>query len=93
MRPFVTDTGLLVTPYLRAGFDYYAGANSGAVALTAADGTLFSSGFVRLDRAAAVLGGGLTLDQGNWSMFANYDAHIAGNWNTQEVKLGFRVKF
>jgi outer membrane autotransporter protein len=90
---FATASGLVVSPYARAGIDYYAGTDNPTVVLAAADGTLFPTSSVRLDRAAAVLGAGLNLGQDNWNLFANYDAHLAGNWNTQEVKVGLRIKF
>lgn len=92
-REYVSSSGLVVSPYARVGWDYLGGNNNPAVLLAAADGTLFPTGSVPLDRNSAALGAGVNFGRGNWSLFAHYDAHLAGNWRAQEVKLGMRLAF
>ncbi|MGA3404039.1 MAG: autotransporter domain-containing protein, partial [Acetobacteraceae bacterium] len=90
---FITASGLKISPYAAAGYQYQAGTSAQPVLLTAADGTTFNVGSTSLDRSAATLGVGAAAGQGNWSVFASYGALVSGNWQQQEIDVGVRVSF
>lgn len=92
-RDFIMSSGIRLSPYASAGYQYQAGDAQQAVLLTAADGTAFRIGSTSLDRSAGTLGVGIAAGQGNWSAFASYGALVSGNWQEQEIDVGMRVSF
>jgi hypothetical protein len=92
-RNFVTASGITVTPDALIGFEYEAGSRGVVTTLTGADGTVFLSPHNRLDAADALLSAGISAGRDNWSLFIDYTARIAGNWNSQTAEGGLAVRF
>ncbi len=92
-RDFPTASGVTISPYAALGYQYQAGNSEKAVLLTASDGTTFNIGSTSLDRSAGTAGVGVTVGQGNWQIYGDYRASIAGNWLAQEVRGGLRIIF
>ena len=92
-RVFVTDAALTIAVSGQVGYDYQAGTVTPSVLVTSLDGTTFNTAGTRLDRGSAVVGAGVSTGRGNWSVFANYRANIAGNWYSQTALAGFRMMF
>jgi len=91
-RVFVTADALMIAPDLQVGYDYQAGTVSPSVLLTAVDGTAFPASGVKLDRSSAVVGAGVSAGRGNWALFGNVHANIAGNWSSETMEVGFRLR-
>ncbi|OYV47756.1 MAG: hypothetical protein B7Z77_11735 [Acidocella sp. 20-58-15] len=70
-----------------------AGNRGHATSVFAADGTAFQTPHNTLDPLAALLGAGLSASKNNLTLFIDYTAQIAGNWNTQTGEAGLRVNF
>jgi outer membrane autotransporter protein len=92
-RRFVTAGGVVVSPHVSVGYEVQAGAESRAAQLVAADGTVFASDAPREDGGDALLGAGISAGKGNWALYANYAAHVAGNWSAQVGEAGLRISF
>jgi hypothetical protein len=92
-RNFVTETGVAVSPRLSVGYEVQAAESGRSARLVAADGTVFGSDGPREDGGDALLGAGISAGKGNWALYVNYAAHVAGNWTAQVGEAGLRVGF
>jgi hypothetical protein len=92
-KSFVTQSGITVRPDVAIGYEYEAGTQGVATALTGADGTVFETPHNRLDPSDALISAGISAGKGNWSLFIGYSARISGNWNNQTAEAGFRSVF
>jgi hypothetical protein len=92
-QSFLLPSGWTVRPNAEAGYEYEAGTHGVSTTLFAADGTVFHTAHNDLDDSDALLSAGVTAGKVNWSVFATYTAHLAGNWNTQTAELGLRYTF
>ncbi|OYY05672.1 MAG: hypothetical protein B7Y73_01040 [Acidocella sp. 35-58-6] len=90
---FVTASGFVVSPSVTIGIQDEAGNRGHATSVFAADGTAFQTPHNTLDPIAALLGAGLSASKNNLTLFIDYTAQIAGNWNTQTGEAGLRVNF
>lgn len=90
---FTTASELLISAHARAGYEYEAGDRGVSTSLLAADGTGFSSSHLNLDPSDALLSAGVSVGKNNWSLYANYVAHVSGNWTAQTGEFGVHVKF
>jgi len=92
-QSFLLPSGWALRPNAEAGYEYEAGPRGVSTTLIGADGTVFQTPHNDLDPSAVLLGAGLTAGKANWSLFANYTAHLSGNWNTQTAEAGLRYTF
>jgi uncharacterized protein with beta-barrel porin domain len=92
-KGFYTPSMTLITPDLSVGYDYEAGDTGKSVAITARDGTQFTTFHNSLGRSTAEVGAGISAGKGNWSLFAKYSAYLSGNWTSQIGEAGFTMKF
>jgi hypothetical protein len=90
---FTTASDLLISTNARAGYEYEAGDRGVSTTLLAADGTSFTSSQINLDPSDALLSAGVSVGKNNWSLYANYVAHVSGNWTAQTGEFGLHVKF
>jgi uncharacterized protein with beta-barrel porin domain len=90
---FTTASGLLVSTHARAGYEYEAGQRGVSTSIYAADGTGYSSGHINLDPSAALLSAGVSAGKNRWSLYADYNAHVSGNWTAQTGEFGVRAEF
>jgi outer membrane autotransporter protein len=92
-QTFLTGSGVTITPNVEAGYEYEAGDRGVATGLTSADLTEFSTTHNKLDAGDVLLSAGLAASKNNWSLFATYTAHLAGNWTSQTGEAGIRITF
>jgi uncharacterized protein with beta-barrel porin domain len=92
-QTFLTGSGVTITPDVEAGYEYEAGDRGVSTSLTSADLTAFSTPHNNLDAGDVLLSTGLSASKNNWSLFATYTAHLAGNWTNQTAEAGIRVSF
>jgi uncharacterized protein with beta-barrel porin domain len=92
-QSFLTASRIAITPDAKIGYEYEAGNRGVATTLVGDDGTIFQSTHNDLDQSDALLSAGITASKNNWTLFATYTAHIAGNWNDQTAEAGLRVTF
>jgi uncharacterized protein with beta-barrel porin domain len=92
-RAFLTQSGIAVTPDAALGYVYEAGTRGRAVTLQARDGTQFASQHIALADSAAQASAGISAGRGNWSLYTDYSAELAGNWVSQTGEAGLRVRF
>jgi uncharacterized protein with beta-barrel porin domain len=92
-RNFVTESGIVITPDVSAGYQVEAGDRGKAVDVTTADDTVFATSTNRLAPSTAVLSAGIQADQNNVSLYAHYTAYVSGNWTAQTADAGVEVKF
>jgi autotransporter-associated beta strand protein len=90
---FVTDSGVAITPEVTAGYQYQAADTGKSLALVAADGTVFASNAIGLDRNSALLDAKFGIGRESWRFFADYSANLSGNWTNQSLMAGFRLIF
>jgi len=86
---FTTDSQISIVPHIKVGYEYDSGAESVAVPLSGG----FTSGPIKLNANSAEFGAGITAGKDAWTVFANYQADVAGNWHDQTVRAGIRVLF
>jgi hypothetical protein len=92
-RQFSTGNGIAVTPMASLGYQAELGDRGQASTIVAADGTAFTTAHNDLDGNAALLGLGLSAGRAAWSVYANYAAHVAGNWTEQTGEIGVQARF
>ena len=92
-RSFVTPSQVTISPDVQIGYEYEAGDRGVATDIFAADGTAFSTAHNNLDPSDGLISTGLSAGKNNWSLFADYTAHISGNWTAQTAEAGLRVLF
>jgi uncharacterized protein with beta-barrel porin domain len=90
---FTTSSDVLVSARALVGYEYEAADTGKATTLYAADGTGFTSGYIKLAPSNALLSAGVTAGKNRWSVYADYVAYVAGNWTAQTGQFGVRVKF
>jgi autotransporter-associated beta strand protein len=91
-RSFVTANKITISPEILAGYEAEAGDRSRPVYLTA-NGTGFTSSAAAMDANDAILSACVSATFRNWSLFADYTAHVAGNWTTQIGQAGLSYTF
>jgi uncharacterized protein with beta-barrel porin domain len=91
-RQFSTGNGIAVTPVASLGYQAEL-ADLGAASNVVADGTKFTTPYNNLDGNAALLGLGISAGKAAWSVYANYAAHVAGNWTEQTGEIGVQARF
>jgi outer membrane autotransporter protein len=92
-RRFSTGDGIAVTPLASLGYQAELADRGQAADVVAADGTAFATEHNSLDGNAALLGLGISAGKAGWSVYANYAAHVAGNWTEQAGEIGVAAKF
>jgi hypothetical protein len=92
-RPFSTGNGILVMPNASLGYQAELADRGQATDVSAADGTRFVTAHNGLDGNAALLGLGISAGKAAWSVYANYAAHVAGNWTEQTGEIGVQARF
>lgn len=91
-RSFITASAITITPEVLAGYEVEAANRSRPVYLTA-NGAGFTSSAAAMDANDSILSACLTAQFRNWSLFADYTAHVAGNWTTQIGQAGLSYTF
>ncbi len=90
---YFTGNALAITPEISAGYAAELADRGKSVNVTAPDGTIFASFKPSQDSSAAAFSAGLSAGQGAWSLYAQYNAAVAGNWNAQTGEAGIEAKF
>jgi uncharacterized protein with beta-barrel porin domain len=92
-KAYMLANGMEVTPDALIGYRYDGAARGVGVALTAADGTVFTGRTLGYDRNEAMVRFGINLHRGGWTGFVRYRADLASDWNNQTGQIGFRYAF
>jgi hypothetical protein len=92
-RPFSTGNGIVVMPVASLGYQAELADRGQATNVVTADGTQFATAHNSLDGNAALLGLEISAGKAGWSIYANYAAHVAGNWTEQTGEIGVQAKF
>jgi hypothetical protein len=82
-----------VTPDVKIGYQYDAGAQGATVNIKSVDGTAFTGNRSELDPGAFSLAGGITAGTRCNSVFLNYNVLTSGNWHSEDVSAGLLVTF
>jgi len=92
-RQFSTGNGIVVMPMASLGYQAELADRGQTADIRAADGTRFTTGYNNLAGNAALLGLGVSAGKAGWSVYANYAAHVAGNWTEQTGEIGVQARF
>jgi outer membrane autotransporter protein len=92
-QSLLTASGLDLGTHLRVGYQYEAGETGVRTDPVTEDGTILPSNRNHLAPGAAILGAAISAGKNNWSLYADYAAHVASNWNDQTGEFGVKVTF
>lgn len=92
-RDFVATSQVVITPQAGLGLVYETGNPGSGVETIAGDGSVFTAGAKRLDAAAGQMMAGIAAGRNDWSVFARYNAEVAGNWSSQTIEAALQVRF
>ncbi len=92
-KSFTTESLITITPSVSAGYQLEAGNRGKSVNVTAPDSTLFTGGHTNLDEGGAKIGASIAAGKNNWSLYARYNATLAGNYTAQAGEAGLQINF
>jgi hypothetical protein len=92
-KSFTTESLITITPSVSAGYQLEAGDRGKSVNVSAQDSTLFAGGHTNLDAGGAKIGASIAAGKGNWSLYARYNATLAGNYTAQAGEAGLQINF
>jgi uncharacterized protein with beta-barrel porin domain len=92
-KSFTTESLITITPSVSAGYQLEAGDRGKSVNTTAQDSTLFIGGHNNLDAGGAKIGASIAAGKNNWSLYARYNATLAGNYTAQSGEAGLQINF
>lgn len=90
-RRFTTESGMVIIPDLRVGYDYNGG---DSVSQTVnGNGTPFTSGPVKINPNSVGATATLVIDRGWYIVYAQMGTALSSNWNDEQLKVGVRANF
>jgi hypothetical protein len=92
-KSFTTESLVTITPSVIVGYQLEAGDRSKSVDVTTLDKALFAGGHTNLDAGGAKIGASIVAGKNNWSLYAKYDATLAGNYTAQAGEAGLQIRF
>jgi hypothetical protein len=92
-KSFTTESLVTITPSVLVGYQLEAGSRGKSVDVSTLDRTLFAAGHTNLDAGGAKIGASIVAGKNNWSLYARYDATLAGNYTAQAGEAGLQIRF
>ncbi len=92
-RSYVTASRILVTPRVTFGVEDALGNPGAGLGLTTQDGTVFALDPQHLSPVSGVVGVGVRMARGDWSLDIGYNGRFSGNWSAQSLQAAILARF